>query len=76
MGWWSAAGEGVEAGHLVEGEIVARIGSAVATARTAHWGGNLGHMMSLLLGVEHHLLISPLCELSVCSGIIVGILRW
>jgi hypothetical protein len=32
----------------------------------------LGKLMCLLLGVEHHLLISPLCEL----GIGIGIEKW
>lgn len=51
---------------LILGEIFCwRAGTSRAPALRRGGRTMLGELMCLLLGVEHHLLISPLCELSI-----------
>ena len=57
-----AARKGVEAGELVDSEVVS--GGRRPTALGAHMWGYVGHLMGLL-SVVHHLLISPLGELGI-----------
>ena len=63
---WCPRGEGVEIMELILGEI---FGGRAGTGRAPALGGGgrtmLGELMCLLLGVEHHLLICPLGELSI-----------
>ena len=65
-----AARKGVEAGELVDSEVVS--GGRSPTALGAHMWGYVGHLMGLL-SVVHHLLISPLGVL-VVGGVVIRIL--
>jgi hypothetical protein len=62
-----AAWERVEPRKLILSKVI-RGGIGAITRR------HVLHLMGLLLGIEHHLLISPLCELSVGSWIKIRIL--
>lgn len=70
-----AAGEGVEAllthGEVVGGRRCAGLGTGLLL--TGPLRADVGDLMRGVLGVEHHLLISPLCELGV-GGVVVGVL--
>jgi|ERR1700683_3719477 hypothetical protein len=61
-----AAWERVEPRYVILRKV---IGSSIGTI-----AGHVLHLVCLLLGTEHHLLISPLCQLCVCSRIEVGVL--
>ena len=65
-----AARKGVEAGELVDSEVLA--GGCRPTALGAHMLGYVRHLMGLL-SVVYHLLISPLGVL-VVGGIVVRVL--
>ena len=65
-----AARKGVEAGELVDSEVVS--GGRRPTALGAHMWGYVGHLMGLL-SVVHHLLISPLCKLGIGRIVIGGL---
>ncbi len=59
-------GEGAEIMVLILSEIFGgRAGTGRAPALRGGGRTMLGELVCLLLGVEHHLLISPLCELSI-----------
>jgi len=58
-------GERAEIVELVLSEKVSRRGGIGAPALGRRWRPVLGKLVCLLLGVEHHLLISPLGKLSV-----------
>lgn len=67
---WRATREGAKACHWTVREVFGcRVGAATCALGTH--GRHLGHLMGLLLGVEHHLLVRPLGELSV-GGVVIG----
>jgi hypothetical protein len=71
VGRGSPRGEWAEIVELVLSEILSgRAGTGGAPALRRGRRAMLGKLMCLLLGVEHHLLISPLCELG------IGIEKW
>jgi hypothetical protein len=66
MGRRSAGGERAEIMELILSKILGgSAGTRRAAALRGGWRAVLGKLVCLLLGVEHHLLISPLCKLSV-----------
>ena len=71
MGWGrSTAREWAEARHGALGKVLGVWVHAIPPSLAAHVV-HLGHLMRLLLSVEHHLLVRPLGELSV-RGIVIG----
>ena len=65
-----ATGERAEAGHRTLSKVV-RIGTGAVAPSLATHAIHLGHLVRLLLSVEHHLLVGPLSELGV-GGVVVG----
>lgn len=65
-----SARERAEACHWTLSKVVGVRGAAVASSLTSHWG-HLGHLMRLVLCVEHHLLVRPLGELGV-GWVVIG----
>jgi hypothetical protein len=65
MGWRCPSGERVEIVELVLSEKIGWRAGIGAPALGSGGGAVLGKLVCLLLGVEHHLLISPLGKLSI-----------
>jgi hypothetical protein len=66
VGRWCPRGEGAEIVELVLGKKISRrVGAGGAPTLRRRRRPVLGKLMCLLLGVEHHLLISPLSKLSI-----------
>ena len=67
-----ATGERAEAGHRTLSKVV-RIGTGAVAPSLATHAIHLGHLVRLLLSVEHHLLVGPLGELSVSWVVVLSL---